>query len=659
MYALVLILPLVAFFQALAGGFFFGRRLASIFSVGLLFSAMALSWFIFYEVCLNQITAAVPLYSWLVYGLFRVNFGLLFDSLTATMLVVITSISFLVHLYSTEYMSHDPFLPRFLSFLSLFTFFMLILVTADNFVQLFFGWEGVGLCSYLLINFWFTRILANKAAIKAMLMNRIADVFFVFAVCFCFLILGSCDYTVVFLHRSFPLFAFGPLIVSSVDLLCFFLFFGAIGKSAQLGFHTWLPDAMEGPTPVSSLLHAATMVTAGVFLVVRCSPLFEHSTLLLPLLAFFGGLTAFFSAFVALFQWDLKKVIAYSTCSQLGYMFLACGFSFYSVALFHLFNHAFFKALLFLSAGAVIHGLGDEQDMRRMGALARFLPFTFVAMFFASLAIMGFPFLTGFYSKDLILELLLSSYQVNSYFLYSLALAAAFLTATYSFRLLHYVFFFRLNYNWQILPRESNSAISTALFLLALASLVVGFIFSDFYAGWGLPSFLGFAYPLTDASVQVILLSPLQRNLPLLVSFMGVLLATFGLRYWKLIVRGAFGRWLVRWHRRFSTFFFHSGFFNAFYNKFFSQLFIVSYENFTKLVDKGFLEFFGPVGFYRLTSALSLALRRWPNFVFFQVGSMFFALLFWLFCVWAFTFMAKGVLILVALVLLQELIATN
>lgn len=280
-----------------------------------------------------------------------------------------------------------------------------------------------------------------------MLMNRIADVFFMFAVCLCFLLVGSCDYTVVFLHRSFPLFAFGPVVVSSVDLLCFFLFFGAIGKSAQLGFHTWLPDAMEGPTPVSSLLHAATMVTAGVFLVVRCSPLFEHSALMLPLLAFLGGLTAFFSAFVALFQWDLKKVIAYSTCSQLGYMFMACGFSFYSVALFHLFNHAFFKALLFLSAGAVIHGLGDEQDMRRMGALARFLPFTFVAMFFASLAIMGFPFLTGFYSKDLILELLLSSYQVNSFILYSLALAAAFLTATYSFRLLHYVFFFRLNYN--------------------------------------------------------------------------------------------------------------------------------------------------------------------------------------------------------------------
>lgn len=288
-----------------------------------------------------------------------------------------------------------------------------------------------------------------------MLMNRIADVFFVFAVCLSFLYFGSCDYQLIFLQKSFPPLAVGPFVFSSVDLLCGFLFFGAIGKSAQLGFHTWLPDAMEGPTPVSSLLHAATMVTAGVFLVLRCHMLFEESSFALPLLAFFGGVTAFFSAFIALFQWDLKKVIAYSTCSQLGYMFLACGFSFYSVALFHLFNHAFFKALLFLSAGAIIHALGDEQDMRKMGSLGRFLPFTLTAMSFASLAIMGFPFLTGFYSKDLILELLVSSFQVHGFFLYSLALLAAFLTATYSFRLLYYVFFYRLHYNWAISPKES------------------------------------------------------------------------------------------------------------------------------------------------------------------------------------------------------------
>lgn len=364
-----------------------------------------------------------------------------------------------------------------------------------------------------------------------MLMNRIADVFFVFAVSLCFLVLGSCDYSVIFLHRSFPPMALGSLLIPSIDLICLFLFFGAIGKSAQLGFHTWLPDAMEGPTPVSSLLHAATMVTAGVFLVVRCSPLFECSSFLLPFLAFFGGVTAFFSAFIALFQWDLKKVIAYSTCSQLGYMFLACGLSFYSVALFHLFNHAFFKALLFLSAGAIIHALGDEQDMRKMGGLARFLPFTLTAMLFASLAIMGFPFLTGFYSKDLILELLLATFQINGFFLYSLALAAAFLTATYSFRLLHFVFFYRVRYLWTAIPQESNWSISVSLFSLAIASLVIGFLFSDFYIGWGTPSTFSVSYPLTDSFSQTVLLSPFQRNLPLLLSFLGTFFATVGLRY--------------------------------------------------------------------------------------------------------------------------------
>jgi proton-translocating NADH-quinone oxidoreductase chain L len=655
MYNLVLLLPFLAFLQACFGGFFLGRDLSAIFSVSLLGLAAVTSWFIFAEVCLGQAAVTYPLYSWLVFDLFRVQFGLFFDSLTATMLVVITTISFLVHLYSTEYMGHDPFLTRFLSFLSLFTFFMLILVTSDNLVQLFLGWEGVGLCSYLLINFWHTRILANKAAIKAMLMNRIADVFFVFAICLCFFALGSCDYGVIFLYRTFPPVAIGSFSFSSIDLICLFLLFGAIGKSAQLGFHTWLPDAMEGPTPVSSLLHAATMVTAGVFLVVRCAPLFEASTYILPLLAFFGGLTAFFSAFVALFQWDLKKVIAYSTCSQLGYMFLACGLSFYSVALFHLFNHAFFKALLFLSAGAIIHALGDEQDMRKMGGLGRFLPFTLTAMVFASLAIMGFPFLTGFYSKDLILELLLASFQINGFFLYSLALAAAFLTATYSFRLLHFVFFYRLNYSWAAIPQESHWAISASLFILALASLVVGFVFSDFYVGWGSSLFSsGLAYPLTDNVYQTILLTPFQRNLPLLLSFWGIFFATVGLRYWKKIIRGQLGRLVLAFYRPLSTFFYHSGFFNTIYNGLFNGVYLGSYIGFTKLLDKGVLEFFGPVGFYRLVAYFSYRLRRWPNFIFFQIGSMFFSVLLWFTMLAVFGILSKGLIILLVVVILIE-----
>lgn len=656
MYILVLILPLLSFFQAILGGFFFGRTLSSLFSVGLLFSTAALSWFIFFEVCFLQVSVSLPLFSWLSFDLFHIPLGLFFDELTATMLVVITTISSLVHLYSTEYMDHDPFLPRFLSYLSLFTFFMLILVTSDNFVQLFVGWEGVGLCSYLLINFWFTRILANKAAIKAMLMNRIADVFFVFAICLSLLYLGSCDYQVLFLWKDFPQLAFGSSLFSAADLLCFFLFFGAIGKSAQLGFHTWLPDAMEGPTPVSSLLHAATMVTAGVFLVLRCNTLFEESSFALPLLALFGGITAFFSAFIALFQWDLKKVIAYSTCSQLGYMFLACGFSFYSVALFHLFNHAFFKALLFLSAGVIIHALGDEQDMRKMGALGRFLPFTFTAMSFASLAIMGFPFLTGFYSKDLILELFLGSFQVQAFFLYSLALMAAFLTATYSFRLLFYVFYFRLNYFWPNMPQESQRPMTFALFILALASVAIGFCFSDFFVGWGLPSSF---YFLSDHFTNVLLLSPTQRNLPLLFSFFGAFLATVGLRFWRLFLRllHFLGLALVflKIHRNLSIFFYHSTFFNVIYNKLFDSLFSNSYAIFTKLLDKGILEYFGPVGLYRLFSSASFCLRQWPNYVFFQIGSMFFCLLLWFVLLLSFSLLSKGLVILITLVLLGEI----
>jgi proton-translocating NADH-quinone oxidoreductase chain L len=326
------------------------------------------------------------------------------------MLLIITGISFFVHLYSIGYMSHDPHICRFMSFLSLFTFFMLMLVTADNFVQMFISWEGVGLCSYLLINFWFTRVLANKAALKAMIMNRIADVFFVLGIIFIILTFKTSDYLVVFNLIDFvkgDFIIFLNYKINKLTLICFFLFIGGVGKSAQLGLHTWLPDAMEGPTPVSSLLHAATMVTAGVFLLLRASPIFEYAPFILTFVLIIGGFTTFFSAIIGVFQYDIKKIIAYSTCSQLGYMFFSCGLSNYQVAIFHLFNHAFFKALLFLSAGSIIHAMFDEQDMRRMGGLLNFLPFTYFAIFIGSLAIMGFPFLTGFYSKDLVKNWLL------------------------------------------------------------------------------------------------------------------------------------------------------------------------------------------------------------------------------------------------------------
>ena len=329
------------------------------------------------------------------------------------MLLVVCGVSSLVHLYSIEYMLTDPHASRFMGYLSLFTFFMLVLVTSDNFLVMFFGWEGIGLASYLLISFWHTRIQAGKSAIKAMLVNRIGDLGLVLSICSIFLSFKTLDYSIIFSLACFSNeSSFSFLFFNNADrlsVITFFIFFGALGKSAQIGLHIWLPDAMEGPTPVSALIHAATLVTAGLFLIIRCSVLFEECPTILSIVALMGSLTAFFAASVGLVQNDLKKVIAYSTCSQLGFMMFACGLSHYSIALFHLANHALFKALLFLSAGCVIHGLLDEQDLRKMGGLLQILPISYTMILIGSLALVGFPFLTGFYSKDVVLEVALAT----------------------------------------------------------------------------------------------------------------------------------------------------------------------------------------------------------------------------------------------------------
>ena len=406
MLILIVLLPLMGFIS----GSLFGRLIgygSCIITTSSIFISFLLSCSVFMHVLNTGVTYKLLMGSWIFVEFLQINWCFCFDSLTCIMLLVVTFISTLVHLYSIEYMAHDPHLPRFMSYLSLFTFFMLILVTGNNFLQMFVGWEGVGLSSYLLINFWFTRIQANKSAIKAMLVNRVGDFFILLGLFSIYYVFNSLDYDIVF--SLVPLVTDLKLLfinfeISAIDLICLFLFLGAMGKSAQLGLHTWLPDAMEGPTPVSALIHAATMVTAGVFLLARCSYLFEFSPFVLNLIMFIGASTAFFASTTGLFQNDIKKVIAYSTCSQLGYMMIACGTSGYAAGMFHLTNHAFFKALLFLSAGSIIHALADEQDMRKMGGLLKFLPFTYSMMFIGSLSLMGFPFLTGFYSKDLILE---------------------------------------------------------------------------------------------------------------------------------------------------------------------------------------------------------------------------------------------------------------
>ena len=419
MYLCILSLPLLGFLGASGFGRFLGGRGAGVFTTSLLLITFVFSCICFYEVGICGSPCTLKVSPWFLSEYWDPTWGLLFDPLTGVMCVVVTSVSTLVHLYSTSYMGEDPHLPRFMSYLSLFTFFMLILITGDNFLQMFVGWEGVGLASYLLINFWFTRLQANKSAIKAMLMNRVGDFGLALGIFTIYILFQSVNFETVFAcapHLSEEKIIFFGFELHAYTLIGLLLFVGATGKSAQIGLHTWLPDAMEGPTPVSALIHAATMVTAGVFLIARCSPLYEYAPDALGFIAFAGGMTAFFAATTGLVQNDLKRVIAYSTCSQLGYMVFACGLSHYDLGVFHLANHAFFKALLFLSAGCVIHAMADEQEMRRMGGLLSSLPVTYAMITLGSLALMGTPFLSGFYSKDAILEYAAIHYLISGSF---------------------------------------------------------------------------------------------------------------------------------------------------------------------------------------------------------------------------------------------------
>jgi NADH-quinone oxidoreductase subunit L len=442
-YAAIVFLPIIS--SAIAGllGRVIGARASELLTTGALFISAALSCVTFYDVTLMGHSHLVQVLPWIYSGDLRVDWAIRVDALTGVMLVVVTGVSSLVHLYSIGYMADDPSRPRFFSYLSFFTFAMLMLVTANNFLQMFFGWEGVGVASYLLIGFWYKKPEANAAAIKAFIVNRVGDFGFALGIFGIFYIFKTLDFDAVFAAAPSMVgktFLFAGHNVDILTTLCLLLFVGAMGKSAQLGLHTWLPDAMEGPTPVSALIHAATMVTAGVFLVCRCSPLFEHAPVALEFVTFIGASTAFFAASVGLFQNDIKRVIAYSTCSQLGYMFVAAGVSAYGAAMFHLFTHAFFKALLFLAAGSVINAMHHEQDMRRMGGLAKAIPFTWAMMLIGNLALtgVGLPVvqlgLAGFYSKDAIINAAYLSHSGMASYAFTLTVIAAAMTSFYSWR---------------------------------------------------------------------------------------------------------------------------------------------------------------------------------------------------------------------------------
>jgi proton-translocating NADH-quinone oxidoreductase chain L len=605
MYILVVFLPLFGFLLVSLLGNYFGRKGSVFITTIFIFFSFLFSLVIFYEIVLSHCIILINFFTWMDVNGLLVSFCFLFDSLTSVMLVVVTSISLLVHFYSIDYMRYDPHISRFMGYLSLFTFFMLILVTSNNFVQMFMGWEGVGLASYLLINFWHTRLQANKAAMKAIIVNKLGDFGLSLGLVMIFFVFHSFDYHVVFslvptvLGEKFFFFSFE---LDKITLITFFIFIGAVGKSAQIGLHTWLPDAMEGPTPVSALIHAATMVTAGVFVLLRCSPILEFSNVTLFIITVVGSLTAFMAATIGIVQNDIKKVIAYSTCSQLGYMVMACGLSNYAASLFHLMNHAFFKALLFLSAGVIIHAIGDEQDMRKLGGLVKILPVTYVCMLIGSLSLMGFPFFSGFYSKDMILEFAYGTYFFSGIFAYWLGVLSAFFTAFYSTRLLYMTFLKTTNSNRIIISEveEGSFFMIIPLVILTFASIFVGYIMKDLFLGLGVDTWNGslFQLPSNCYYVEAEFLPFYIKLIPFIFTMFGVFIAIIGYGiYDKNFITLNFYKKVYYLY----SFLVKKWYFDIIYNEIVVKN-VAKFGYFIsfKLIDRSLLEILGPLGLIRL-----------------------------------------------------------
>lgn len=613
MLTIILLIPLLS---AMCAGFFgkyIGAQGSKQITTCLMGYNLAIIIYLFYNVICYEENYWINFGNWIDIELFSVDWVFYIDNLTSVMLIVVGSISFLVHLYSTDYMANDPHISRFMSYLSLFTFFMIVLITGDNFLILFLGWEGVGLCSYLLISFWFTRLQANKSAIKALVVNRISDFALTIGIICIFYLFRSLDFAIVF--GLAPLyvnetFVFCGVTVNILSLIGLLLFIGAMGKSAQIGLHTWLPSAMEGPTPVSALIHAATMVTAGVFLIIKCSPIFEYTPKILIFITFIGSITAFFSATVGLVQNDIKKVIAYSTCSQLGYMIFACGLSYYHVAFFHLVNHAFFKALLFLSAGAIIHSLTNEQDMRKYGGLINLLPFTATMLLIGSLALMGFPFLTGFYSKDLILEIAYSKYTISGSVAYWLGLITAFFTSFYSYRVFYLTFIYNNNSFKRVAinVHELPVKMAISLSILSLGSIFLGDIAKDLFIGFGTDFWNQsiFILPEHNSQFDIEFIPQWIKMLPFFSSMIAVTLVNYLFFTDK--------SWINFYNYNFQqlySFLSSSWYFDAIYNKLINiPLLRFSYNSIFKVLDKGIFEHTGPLFFTTSAYKVSIFIKR-------------------------------------------------
>jgi len=626
MYASIVFLPL---FGAIVAGWLslsHRDRAAEMVTVVCLLLSLLFSIIAFAQVAIGGQPITIDLAPWIVSGDFEAMWRLRFDTLTAVMLIVVTGVSSMVHLYSVGYMSHDNARARFMAYLSLFTFAMLMLVTADNLVQLFFGWEGVGVASYLLIGFWFKKDSAHTAAMKAFVVNRVGDFGFALGILAVYQVFGSIQFDEIFANAAAMKDAeimFLGSALPALEVAGILLFIGAMGKSAQLGLHTWLPDAMEGPTPVSALIHAATMVTAGVFMVCRLSPMLEYAPLSLDIITIVGALTAIFAATVGMTQFDIKRVIAYSTCSQLGYMFFAAGVSAYPAAMFHLTTHAFFKALLFLGAGSVIHALSDEQDLRNMGGIWRKIPFTYAMMWIGSLALAGFPFFAGFYSKDMILEAAYAAHTGVGALAFWLGCAAAFLTAFYSWRLLIMAFHGRPRASAEVMSHvhESPIVMTLPLFVLSLGAIFSGWLGYELFVGHDMARFWG-------DSILILPEHPAMENahhVPTWVKLFPIFLATSGVVLAVLcygVFTGLPGR-VVRLFRPIHALFFNKWYFDELYDLLFVRPAVRFGAFLWQRGDRDTIDGLGPDGLSGLVVRVSSAAARLQSgFVFHYAFAM-------------------------------------
>jgi len=610
MYLAIITLPLLG--SIFAG--LFGRKIgvkgAQIITCTSVIITTMLAVIAFIEVGLNNIPVTITLFRWIDSESLNVLWGFHFDSLTVSMLIPVLIVSSLVHVYSIGYMSHDPHNQRFFSYLSLFTFMMIILVTANNFLLMFVGWEGVGICSYLLVSFWFTRIAANQSSLSALLTNRVGDAFLTIGMFATLWSFGNIDYATVF--------SLAPFVSENiVTIIGICLLIGAMAKSSQVGLHVWLPMAMEGPTPVSALIHAATMVTAGVYLLMRTSPLIEYSSTVLILCLWLGAITTVFSSLIGLFQQDIKKVIAYSTMSQLGMMVIAVGLSSYNVALFHLVNHAFYKALLFLGAGSVIHAVSDNQDFRKYGGLVGYLPLTYSVMLIASLSLVAFPFMTGFYSKDFILESAYGQFFFSGIVVYFIATIGAMFTTLYSVKVLYLTFLTNPNgpignyiegpatYNNKT-AHEGDIYMSLPLVILAVFSIFFGYITKDIFIGLG-SGFFGdnsiFIHPTHEIMLDTEFAVPtLFKLLPL---FFTISLSAIAIVLSEFLPKALLNFKFSRLGYNIFGFFNQRFLIEMFYNKYITGLVLTLGGQTTKIIDKGSVELLGPYGLEKGLVSLS------------------------------------------------------